>query len=139
MHAEVLAAAELDILTIATGDHRHAQMCVDGAGAGVRAIMVEEKHTNLGGVVHGGVLMSFVDVIMGTTSYRHAGRSGASIRIVSDFVAPARIGDWLEGRGEVVKATRSVVFARGLLTVEGRTILTATGNYKLRGEPRFDR
>ena len=111
----------------------------DDDGSFVRAIMVEEKHTNLGGVVHGGVLMSFVDVIMGTTSYRHAGRSGASIRIVSDFVAPARIGDWLEGRGEGVKATRSVVFARGLLTVEGRTILTATGNYKLRGEPRFDR
>ena len=41
-YKEMLAAAELDILTIATGDHRHAQMCVDGAGAGVRAIMVEK-------------------------------------------------------------------------------------------------
>ena len=61
--------------------------------------------------------------------------AGASIRIVSDFVAPARIGDWLEGRGEVVKATKSVVFARGHLNVEGRTILTASGNYKLQGHP----
>lgn len=56
--------------------------------------------------------------------------------MVSDFVAPARIGDWLEGRGEVTKATRSIVFAVGELTVDGRTILTMSGTYKLRGEPR---
>jgi uncharacterized protein (TIGR00369 family) len=104
-------------------------------GSFTRALQVEDKHTNLGGVVHGGVLMAFVDVIMGTISYRHARRPGASIRIVSDFIAPARIGDWLEGRGEVVKATRSVVFARGHLKVEERTILTASGTYKLQGRP----
>jgi len=108
---------------------------VDEDGSFTRALQVEDKHTNLGGVVHGGVLMAFVDVIMGTISYRHACRPGASIRIVSDFVAPARIGDWLEGRGEVVKATKSVVFARGRLNVGGRTILTASGNYKLQGRP----
>ena len=105
-------------------------------GTFVRALRVGDKHTNLGGVVHGGVLMSFADVILGTVSYRHAGRPGASIRMVSDFVAPARVGDWLEGRGEVTRATRSIVFAVGELTVDGRTILTMSGTYKLRGEPR---
>ena len=105
-------------------------------GTLVRALRIEDKHTNLGGVVHGGVLMSFADVILGTVSYRHAGRPGASIRMVSDFVAPARVGDWLEGRGEVTRATRSIVFAVGELTVDGRTILTMSGTYKLRGEPR---
>ena len=108
---------------------------VDEDGSFTRDLQVKDKHTYLGGVVHGGVLMAFVDVIMGTISYRHARRTGASIRIVSDFIAPARIGDWLEGRGEVVKATKSVVFARGHLNVEGRTILPASGNYKLQGRP----
>ena len=89
-------------------------------GMFVRALRVEDKHTNLGGVVHGGVLMSFADVILGTVSYRHAGRPGMSVRLVSDFVSPARVGDWLEGRGTVTKATRSIIFARGTLTVEGR-------------------
>ena len=69
-------------------------------GMFVRALRVEDKHTNLGGVVHGGVLMSFADVILGTVSYRHAGRPGMSVRLVSDFVSPARVGDWLEGRGD---------------------------------------
>ena len=103
-------------------------------GMFVRALRVEDKHTNLGGVVHGGVLMSFADVILGTVSYRHAGRPGMSVRLVSDFVSPARVGDWLEGRGTVTKATRSIIFARGTLTVEGRTILTVSGTYKLRSQ-----
>ncbi len=104
-------------------------------GTYARALRVEDRHTNLGGVVHGGVLMSFADVVLGTVSYRHAGRPGASVRMVSDFVAPARAGDWLEGRGRVTEATRSIVFAAGELTVDGRTILTMSGTYKLRGEP----
>ena len=103
-------------------------------GMFVRALRVEDKHTNLGGVVHGGVLMSFADVILGTVSYRHAGRPGMSVRLISDFVSPARVGDWLEGRGTVTKATRSIVFAQGALTVEGRTILTVSGTYKLRSQ-----
>ena len=103
-------------------------------GMFVRALRVEDKHTNLGVVVHGGVLMSFADVILGTVSYRHAGRPGMSVRLVSDFVSPARVGDWLEGRGTVTKATRSIIFARGTLTVEGRTILTVSGTYKLRSQ-----
>lgn len=105
-------------------------------GTFVRALRIEDRHTNLGGMVHGGVLMSFADVVLGTVSYRHAGRPGASVRMVSDFVAPARVGDWLEGRGEVTKATRSIVFAAGELTVGERTILTMAGTYKLLGEPR---
>lgn len=103
-------------------------------GMFVRALRVEDKHTNLGGVVHGGVLMSFADVILGTVSYRHAGRPGMSVRLVSDFVSPARVGDWLEGRGTVTKATRSIIFAQGALTVDGRTILTVSGTYKLRSQ-----
>lgn len=104
-------------------------------GTFVRALRVEDKHTNLGGVVHGGVLMSFADVILGTVCYRHTERPGASIRLVTDFVAPARVGDWLEGCGEVVKATRSVVFARGELTIDGRPVMTMSGTYKLRAQP----
>ena len=69
---------------------------LDEDGSFTRALRIEDKHTNLNGVVHGGVLMAFVDVIMGTISYRQTCRPGASIRIVSDFISPARIGDWLE-------------------------------------------
>ena len=41
-YKKMLAEANLDILTVGTGDHVHAQMCVDGANAGVKAIIVEK-------------------------------------------------------------------------------------------------
>ena len=41
-YRKMLAEADLDILTVATGDHRHADMVVDGANSGVRAILCEK-------------------------------------------------------------------------------------------------
>jgi uncharacterized protein (TIGR00369 family) len=104
----------------------------DDAEGFVRAMRLRAEHANLGGVVHGGVLMAFADVILGTVAYRAAGRPGVSIRLVTDFLAPARPGDWLEARARVVRATRSVMFMAGELTVADAVVMTATGTYKLR-------
>ncbi len=41
-YKQMLAEANLDILTVGTGDNRHADMVVDGASAGVKAIMCEK-------------------------------------------------------------------------------------------------
>ena len=38
----MLAEADLDVLTVGTGDNRHADIVVDGANAGVRAILCEK-------------------------------------------------------------------------------------------------
>lgn len=41
-HQEMLAAEALDIVTVATSDHRHADLVVDAANAGVRGIFCEK-------------------------------------------------------------------------------------------------
>ena len=41
-YRQMLAEADLDILTVGTSDNRHADMVVDGANRGVRAIMCEK-------------------------------------------------------------------------------------------------
>ena len=41
-YKQMLAEADLDILTVGTGDNRHADMVVDAANSGVRAIMCEK-------------------------------------------------------------------------------------------------
>ncbi len=47
-HQDMLAAADLDIVTVATSDHRHADLVVDAAGAGARGIFCEKPlATNL--------------------------------------------------------------------------------------------
>ena len=43
-----------------------------------------------------------------------------------DFVAPARVGDWVEGRAEVVRQTRSLLFTNIYLTVGEEKFLRAS-------------
>ena len=41
-HQEMLAAENLDVVTVATSDHRHADLVVDAANAGVKGIFCEK-------------------------------------------------------------------------------------------------
>ena len=41
-HQEMLAAEKLDVVTVATSDHRHADLVVDAANAGVKGIFCEK-------------------------------------------------------------------------------------------------
>jgi uncharacterized protein (TIGR00369 family) len=105
------------------------------AGAGWEyAFQVEQRHLNIGGVAHGGMLMSFIDDVLGMTVWEAAGRQAVTtVQLNTHFIAPARLGDLVIGRGEVLRATRTVVFIRGLLTVGERTLVHADGVWKILG------
>ena len=47
-----------------------------------------------------------------------------------EFVGPAGLGDLVECTGEVVKAGRSMVFIRGLITCAGEPLLNFSGVVK---------
>jgi uncharacterized protein (TIGR00369 family) len=97
-------------------------------------LLAEPRHLNLGGVVHGGMLMSFADDVLGMTVWEAAGRKMCTtVQLNTHFIAPARVGDFIEGTADVLRATRTVVFVRGLLSVEGRTLVAADGVWKILG------
>lgn len=98
------------------------------------AFLPEQRHLNLGGVVHGGMLMSFADDVLGMTVWEAAGRKPVTtVQLSNQFIAPGRLGGLITGRAEVLRATRSVVFVRGMLT-QGDTVLThADGVWKILG------
>ena len=50
--------------------------------------------------------------------------------LTADFVDGAREGELIEARGEVVRATGSMVFLRGLVTAAGRPLLNFTAIIK---------
>lgn len=103
---------------------------IEGDGF-VRAIRVSDKHLNSGGVAHGGVLMTFADIVLGQAMLNATGGGPAvTVRLVSDFIAPAKDGVWVEGRAEVSRAGKTLIFVSGALTVEGKTIFTAQGTFK---------
>jgi len=81
------------------------------------AFRAERKHMNGGGFMHGGCVMTFADFCL----FVIAGEAIEGSRTVTatfngEFVGTARAGELVECTGEVVKAGRSMVFVRGLIT-----------------------
>jgi uncharacterized protein (TIGR00369 family) len=101
------------------------------------AFRLEKKHINGSGAVHGGCLMAFADYCLfaiGNTVLLD-GR-GVTLSFSSEFVDAAYEGDLIEGRGEVVRAGRSIVFLRGMLTCGERPLLSFSGTVKRINAPR---
>jgi uncharacterized protein (TIGR00369 family) len=100
---------------------------VDAEGRAWRGLRVEEKHANLAGIGHGGLLMTLADLVLSQV-IRHAGFAPTvTVRMTTDFLGPAHVGDWLEGTGQVDRATSTLVFVSGALQVGERKLLTCTG------------
>lgn len=102
-----------------------------GEGEGyVRGFRVLERHCNRGGRLHGGMLTTFADMVLGSAATRATGTPNVTVRLIVDFITPARRGAWVEGQARIVRAGRSLVFVEGELRVGHRDIATASGMFK---------
>jgi acyl-coenzyme A thioesterase PaaI-like protein len=95
-----------------------------------RGFYVLERHCNSMGIAHGGLLVSFVDALLGLSVYRLTRRAPITVRLTSDFIASAKLGDWVEGKGTVIKADDEVIFVNAKVYVADKTVLTAQGVFK---------
>jgi acyl-coenzyme A thioesterase PaaI-like protein len=94
----------------------------EGVTIGLR---VEPHHCNEHGTLHGGVQMAMADYTVGTTARFGMGEEGTmSVSFDAAFVDAGQLGDWVEGRAEIVRRTGSMVFVKGQLTVGERTLLS---------------
>ena len=97
----------------------------------VFGVRIAEKHVNLGGIAHGGMMASFADVVLGQFESRDYSRVTVTVRMVTDYVAASRLGDWLEGRATVTKETGSMVFVDATIACRSHLVLRASGVFKL--------
>ena len=96
---------------------------------------VAGKHMNSAGTVHGGMLMGFADTAMSRTSRLVSGaKSCNTVSLNCDFVGPGKLGDTIEARVRVTRQTRTLVFVSAELVSDGRTLLVATGLWRIAGE-----
>lgn len=101
-------------------------------GRRVFAFQADARHANDRGVVHGGMLMTFADQAFGEIVLDSVGRKlCATIQLNTHFIAAVQTGDFVEGRAEIVRGTRSLVFVRGMLTVGDRTVAAIDGIWKV--------
>lgn len=99
-----------------------------------RAFMVEEHHTNGMGNCHGGMLMAFADVAFGHVISISARKYWVTVRLLTDFLSGAKLGEWIEGCGEIVGKEDDFYTVQGRIWCGERTILTGSAVFKALGE-----
>jgi uncharacterized protein (TIGR00369 family) len=117
--------------------HSWAGMEVVSASAGevTVAMDVEDRHVNLQGFVHGGMLAILADTACGLSirSAMERGRLHVTTDLDIHFLAPAGPGRLL-GRGQAVKVGRSLAFAEASIEDgEGRLLARAQSRFSVRG------
>lgn len=86
------------------------------------------------GTAHGGVVMTFADIGLGSGVAAVMGekRLGCvTVSLQTQFVSVARVGEFITCQPEIVRSSKQLVFIRGLIKVGDKTIASAEGIWKL--------
>ena len=111
-------------------------------------VLVEEKHCNSSGRVHGGLIATVADIALGnsighagiTEEEREAWRSTGKLTIqrkpmvtvsmATDYSGTAQVGDWIEVNVDVQHLGRSMAFANAYFEQGGQRIVRTSGVYR---------
>ena len=96
-------------------------------------LRIAEAHTNSRGFAHGGLVSALADNAMGLSC--GLGLEGAkgllTVNLALDFLAVARIGQWLQIEPTVVKRGRSLCFASAIVTADGKPCARASATFQV--------
>jgi acyl-coenzyme A thioesterase PaaI-like protein len=92
----------------------------------------DSRHHNLRGVLQGGALMTFADRVLGmTTRMLTKAPRTATMQLDVQFIDAVQIGETVEARPALLRATRNTAFLSSTLTVGERVVGNANGMWKL--------
>ena len=89
------------------------------------------KHGNRQSVIHGGFLLTMIDLCFAVTAKEYPEQRLVTISLSSEFVAGGEVGSLVEASAEIVRNTRSLCFLRGQVYSGGQTLLNASCIYKI--------
>jgi uncharacterized protein (TIGR00369 family) len=111
----------------------------EGEGRARCRMFPEHHHSNLGNVVHGGAILTFVDTAL-FAGGKLAGISDISHSVTLDlsaqFIAPAQLGRPMDATVELLRETKRLVFLRGTVEQEGTVVAAWSGCLRKGGERR---
>lgn len=88
-------------------------------------------HANGYGVIHGGMLLTLADMSLWDIFRRIIGPFKAvTVTLNAEFVGPGPVGAFIQATGEPVRLGRKMLFARGLVTANGQTLMSFSGTLK---------
>lgn len=102
----------------------------------VLGLRVERRHCNPADSCHGGMLTTLADMLLVLGANVESGqqRYMLTVNLSCDFVGPAPLGSWIEGRLQVLRTTGSLVFCQGRLVADGQPVLRLSGIAKPSGD-----
>lgn len=101
-------------------------------GGWAYGILAEERHLNPARMVHGGLLETLMDHALSSIAWEATGRQKCvTLQMDAHFLASASKGMFIEVRGSVLHRTSSTLFMQGMLTVRGRSVMSAQALMKV--------
>ena len=110
----------------------------EGPGKARCRMFPDTLQSNLGNVVHGGAILTFVDMALfaggrlSGTDIAHA----VTLDLSCQFLSPAQLGQPLDTSVEVLRETKRLAFMRGLVEQEGTIVAAWSGTLRKSGERR---
>jgi acyl-coenzyme A thioesterase 13 len=108
-----------------------------GEGADlVLGLRAAEKHCNMRGTVHGGIIATLADIALGyTIAFSTQPPTGLITANLSlDFAGTAKIGDWLEAKVDIQKKGNRLAFGNCYISVGEQRIVRASAVFVVAGE-----
>lgn len=97
------------------------------------AFFVLPRHCNAMGIVHGGMLATFLDGLLARAVYGSVGAQSVTLHLSMDVLAAARRGQWVFGEAEVTRSAKEITFAQARIHADGRDVLRGSGVFKKAG------
>lgn len=102
-------------------------------------LLVEERHSNNHlGTIHGGVVMTFADIALGSGVLNKLRENLSAppppvvtTSLQTQFIAVAHIGDFIHCQPEAIYQGKQLVFVRGLIKSGEKLISSAEGIWKI--------
>ena len=94
------------------------------------ALQAEARHCNRHEIVHGGLMMTMIDLAMVVAAKENWEEQLVTVSLNSEFIDAGCAGELVEAEGELVKRTGSMAFVRGRVHVGDRTLLTSSAVLK---------
>lgn len=103
------------------------------SGGGWRyGLRSEPHHANPLGILHGGVITSLIDHAIALVAWEAADRQPTvTVQVDTRFLGAAKVGDLVEVQAALHHKTRSLIFLDAEVTVDGKSIASASSIMKL--------
>lgn len=102
----------------------------NGDGTNRSAFYSESRHVNTGGALHGGMLMSFADYSLFAIARELLEGPAVTVGFNSEFIGAVGAGHLIESTGEILRATRSLLFVRGTVFTGDQILMSFSGVLK---------